>query len=473
MVNTVRSTSGARLVADSSFVDETTSIDVSSIDTIPDYDDVVSTMSFGSVKPRPATRRADRPIRELTLPGHVGLASLPEQFMKSVTRNGFVFNLLCVGETGLGKSTLVDCLFNTGYEYRPRMHHSSAVKLETNSYDLCESNVHLKLTVVSTIGYGDQINREDNFRPIVEYIDAQFEAHAREESGESRLRAVGAYHDARVHACLYFLCPTGHGLKSIDVACMKVLGTKCNVIPIIAKADTIAKKELQEFKNRILRDIEANELKVYQFPTDDESVAGINALTNMHQPFAIIASKDFVRVGNRSVRGREYPWGVVQMENEQHCDFVKLREMLVRTNMNDLCETTHTRHYSLFKHERFQRLVKDIERIREENDESNDSDRSFASFQKTEAGQRLTSKISKVNNRLKVAELEIKRKYALLQQGQQELADKLSKQKSNLIYEIEVFHTLKNRLAKAQIIKEEPAKRNKLSCFPSTDGDSG
>lgn len=37
-------------------------------------------------------------------------------------------------------------------------------------------------------------------------------------------------------------------LKSIDLVCMKKLDTKVNIIPIIAKADTISKTELQRFK---------------------------------------------------------------------------------------------------------------------------------------------------------------------------------------------------------------------------------
>lgn len=37
------------------------------------------------------------------------------------------------------------------------------------------------------------------------------------------------------------------------------------------------------------------------------------------------------------------------VENEAHCDFVKLREMLIRVNMEDLREQTHTRHYELYR----------------------------------------------------------------------------------------------------------------------------
>lgn len=40
---------------------------------------------------------------------------------------------------------------------------------------------------------------------------------------------------------------------------------------------------------------------------------------------------------------------LVLVENESHCDFVKLREMLIRVNMEDLREQTHARHYELYR----------------------------------------------------------------------------------------------------------------------------
>lgn len=42
-------------------------------------------------------------------------------------------------------------------------------------------------------------------------------------------------------------------MKSLDLVCMKQLDTKVNIIPIIAKADTISKTELQRFKVRLNR----------------------------------------------------------------------------------------------------------------------------------------------------------------------------------------------------------------------------
>ncbi|GFT35918.1 septin-2, partial [Nephila pilipes] len=271
-------------------------------------------------------------FRALKLQGNVGFDTLPDQLVKRSVQEGFAFNILCIGETGIGKSTLMDSLFNTTFDSTP---------------NLQEKNVNLKLTLVDSIGYGDQINKEDSFKSIVDYIDSQFEMFLEEELKIKR--SLVTYHDTRIHACLYFISPTGHGLKSIDLVCMKKLDCKTNVIPIIAKADTISKVELSRFKIKIMSELVSNGVQIYQFPTDDDSVAEVNSTMNALLPFAVVGSTDFVRVGSKMVRARVYPWGTVMVENENHCDFVKLREMLIRINMEDMREQTHARHYELYR----------------------------------------------------------------------------------------------------------------------------
>jgi len=169
-------------------------------------------------------------------------------------------------------------------------------------------------------------------------------------------RNLSAYHDSRVHVCLYFITPNGHGLKSIDLVCMKKLDQKVNIIPIIAKADTINKAELSKFKSKIMNELKANGVSIYQFPLEDETVAEVNKDNNSHLPFAVVGSNEFIKVGNKNVRARQYPWGVVQVENENHCDFTRLREMLIRTNMEDLIDTTHARHYELYRKDRLKMM---------------------------------------------------------------------------------------------------------------------
>ncbi|KAM5320728.1 septin-10 isoform 2-T2 [Glossophaga mutica] len=286
-------------------------------------------------------------IRSLTMCGHVGFENLPDQLVNRSIQQGFCFNILCVGETGIGKSTLIDTLFNTNFEDHESSHFYPHVRLKAQTYELQESNVRLKLTIVNTVGFGDQINKKESYQPIVDYIDAQFEAYLQEELKIKR--SLFNYHDSRIHVCLYFISPTGHSLKTLDLLTMKSLDSKVNIIPVIAKADAISKTELQKFKIKLMSELVSNGVQIYQFPTDDETVAKINASMNGHLPFAVVGSMDEVKVGNKMVKARQYPWGIVQVENENHCDFVKLREMLICTNMEDLREQTHSRHYELYR----------------------------------------------------------------------------------------------------------------------------
>ena len=72
-------------------------------------------------------------------------------------------------------------------------------------------------------------------------------------------------------------------------------------------------------------------------------------------PFSIIGSTTDVQTPDgRVVKGREYLWGVAEVENEEHCDFVKLRQMLVRTYMEELREYTND---VLYENWRTEKLV--------------------------------------------------------------------------------------------------------------------
>lgn len=60
-----------------------------------------------------------------------------------------------------------------------------------------------------------------------------------------------------------------------------------NIIPIIAKADTISKSELHKFKIKIMSELVSNGVQIYQFPTDDEAVSEINASMNVRPGFCL------------------------------------------------------------------------------------------------------------------------------------------------------------------------------------------
>ncbi|CAH1800594.1 unnamed protein product, partial [Owenia fusiformis] len=286
-------------------------------------------------------------------PGYVGFANLPNQVHRKSVKKGFEFTLMVVGESGLGKSTLVNSLFLTDL-YPERLIPTAAekinktVKIETSSVEIEERGVKLRLAVVDTPGFADAIDNKDCFNAILSYIDEQFERYLHDESGLNRRNIV----DNRVHCCFYFVNPAGHGLKPLDIKFMKAIHNKVNVVPVIAKADTLTKREVEKLKKKIMDEIADNGIQIYTLPDcdsdEDEDYKEQCRQLKGAIPFAVVGSNAVIEVKGRKVRGRMYPWGVVEVENPEHCDFIKLRTMLI-THMQDLQEVTQEIHYENFR----------------------------------------------------------------------------------------------------------------------------
>ncbi|CAJ0580908.1 unnamed protein product, partial [Mesorhabditis spiculigera] len=289
--------------------------------------------------------------RVVTLNGHVGFDALPHQLVRKAIEQGFHFNLMCVGETGLGKSTLLESLFNMKLDFDACGEELTTVEIRSKVYEVIEGGIRLKMRIVETAGFGDQLDKDKSANVIVSYINEQFEKYLKEELKVRRM--LSCYEDTRIHACLYFISPTGLGLKALDLVTLKELSKRVNVIPVIAKSDTISKDELIRFKTKILAELTQHKIDIFNFPTDDETVAAVNAEMNKLLPFAVVGSTDFVKKENgKMVRARRYPWGMVEVENEEHCDFVKLREALLRTNVDSLRDQTHTVLYERYRRDR-------------------------------------------------------------------------------------------------------------------------
>ncbi|XP_059832754.1 septin-6 isoform X5 [Hypanus sabinus] len=351
----------------------------------------------------------------------------------------------------------MDTLFNTKFEGDPAPHNQPGVHIKSSSYELQESNVRLKLSIVNSVGFGDQINKEESYKSIVEFIDAQFEAYLQEELKIKR--TLHSYHDSRVHVCLYFIAPTGHSLKSLDLVTMKKLDSKVNIIPIIAKADSISKTELQKFKIKIMSELVSNGVQIYQFPTDDETVAEINGTMNAHLPFAVVGSTEEVKIGNKMMKARQYPWGTVQVENENHCDFVKLREMLIRVNMEDLREQTHARHYELYRRCKLEEMgFKDTDpdnkpfSLQETYEAKRNEFLGELQKKEEEMRQMFVTRVKEKESELKEAEKELHDKFDRLKKLHQDEKKKLEDKKKSLDDEINAF---KQRKTAAELLQSQ------------------
>ena len=85
------------------------------------------------------------------------------------------------GETAIGKTSLIESLFKRQLGGEIHNHESERVCTEVQTHDLKDGNVKLKLTIVSSVGFGDQLDRSNSADALVSYIDQQFEDFLQEE----------------------------------------------------------------------------------------------------------------------------------------------------------------------------------------------------------------------------------------------------------------------------------------------------
>ncbi|XP_067013534.2 septin-2 isoform X2 [Anabrus simplex] len=300
---------------------------------------------------------------------YIGFATLPEQIHRKSVKRGFDFTLMVVGDSGLGKSTLLNSLFLSDLhkdrkipDVSERVEKTACIEKKLLEFE--ERGVKLRLTIVDTPGFGDAVNCEENWAASCSYIDEQFRQFYNDETGLNRKNIQ----DNRVHCCLYFIPPFGHGLRQLDVELMRRLHRKVNIVPIIAKADTLTAQEVKRLKECVMADIEDHKIQIYQFPEcdsdEDEEFQQQDRELKACIPFAVVGSNAIIEVEGRKVRARQYPWGVVEVENPEHSDFTKLRTMLISTHMQDLKDVTHDLHYENFRAQRISQISQQTSRER-------------------------------------------------------------------------------------------------------------
>uniref|UniRef100_A0A3B4GQV7 Septin-7 n=1 Tax=Pundamilia nyererei TaxID=303518 RepID=A0A3B4GQV7_9CICH len=263
--------------------------------------------------------------------------------------------------SGLGKSTLINSLFLTDlYKDRKVLNAeeriSRTVAIIKHTVGIEEKGVKLRLTIIDTPGFGDAVNNTE--RHIDDYIDQQFEQYFRDESGLNRRNIQ----DNRVHCCLYFISPFGHGLRPLDVDCMRALHEKVNIIPVLAKADSLTPAEVCRKKMKVT-EIKQFGINIYQFPEcdsdEDEDFKTQEQILKNSIPFAVIGSNVQVESKGRKFRGRVYPWGVVEGITPKYIlYFLLLRNMLVRTHMQDLKDVTREIHYENYRAQCIQNMTR-------------------------------------------------------------------------------------------------------------------
>lgn len=254
-----------------------------------------------------------------------GFDSLPEQVATRRTMHGIAFNVMVIGPSGIGKTTLINSLFDFDYGDSPDLEREvQDVGLRIKEFRPQNKSTELKLTIVEVKGFNNQLDKSASFKPIVNYIASKLENHLNEELKvqESRYNDIT---DGRIHCCIYMISPIGPGLKAIDLVTMKRLHKRVNLIPVIGKSDILSKQERKSFIEKVRQQISTNGIEIYSSDSH-------------HLPLAISASNEISNENGKRRRLRIYPWG--KMYIEENSDFSKLRDLVLRSNMLALIEAT-------------------------------------------------------------------------------------------------------------------------------------
>ncbi|EEQ38231.1 putative cell division control protein [Clavispora lusitaniae] len=284
---------------------------------------------------------------------YVGFDTITSQIENRLLKRGFQFNIMVVGRSGLGKTTLVNTLFSSRLATTQGRRSAEepiekTTEIKTHSHTLVENNVRLNINVIDTPGFGDQINNERCWDPLVKYIKEQHSQYLRKELTAQREKFIP---DTRVHCILYFIPPNGTKLKPLDAQALKKLSEIANVVPVIAKSDSLTLPERTAFKRLLQNEFIKYKLDIYPYDSDElyEDEKQLNEDIKSLIPFAIAGSEREFEINGEMVRGRKSKWGAINIEDVSQCEFVFLRDFLTRTHLQDLIETTSLVHYETFR----------------------------------------------------------------------------------------------------------------------------
>lgn len=280
--------------------------------------------------------------------------------------------VLVVGDSGLGKTTLIKTLLSTPGE-RLSVHDGTFTPTEQFIRDpesLCstvtwkdeEDRVIWVYRIQDTPGYGDELNIMNTINMMLGYIEKQNQKWLELESARDRQQDLSEAEDPRVDVVLY--CVPPHRLRPIDLRYMFELSKSVPIIPVITKADTMTTREANTYRTEVSKRIMQPNLAgirgridVFKFDKDTLERAGLSDVASAQTagadsctpPFLVVASNDI----NEDLNQREtpvfwperrYAWGTAEAFNPDHSDLLQLRALLLKEALEEIVKSKRQRY---------------------------------------------------------------------------------------------------------------------------------
>ena len=283
--------------------------------------------------------------------GGIGISNLPNQRYRMPFRRSVDYNIMAIGRNGLGKTTFLNMLLDTNAVTKVTLGESShatrctyvydgrgfsAVPRDANSISkgiasfqkyvmrVTENGFMVNLTFTEVDHIGGSINNDMCWIPIEAYIRQQLALYREHERSNIKMNM----RDPRIHACIFFIDPNPEGLGYLDICIMKRVSRLCNLIPVVAKSDTLSEGALEKCRENIQRALVDNDICVFNQNTEQKT-------EGMPPYFLVSFSKN-----HAGEYARKYPWGEIHHGLEEAWGFYDLRDILVKKYFCEILEST-------------------------------------------------------------------------------------------------------------------------------------
>ncbi|EAS04011.2 septin protein (macronuclear) [Tetrahymena thermophila SB210] len=276
-------------------------------------------------------------------------------------------NIIVIGKTGIGKSTFIEAFLNEKFEKLNNEIRPTTIDIIEKKAVRKENGITLNLNMIDTPGYDADTQIAQWQQKIIGYITSKFEKfkQVKKEQDNKDASKQQEIQDQRVHGCLYFLC--GPRINKVDLDNLKKLQEYVSIIPILARGDSYTPEEVKQYKKQLRNDADQN--KIFFFDPQEvfqDQPEKLNKLLKSPfgsvPPFLIISSiKQIQKSENQVFYGREYKWGICDIKNPEHSDFMLLYTSLIGYFSTKLIKLADVYQNSYFNQKKKQQKIKEKE----------------------------------------------------------------------------------------------------------------
>lgn len=283
----------------------------------------------------------------------IGYSNIPNQIVSDVRKKSFNISLLVIGEKKRKESLILSTLFNKNvFKKEEETKDKGCVRFSTSKTVLEEHGVSLSVKITEAFDLETTKEKNETKNSIASFLEESLEYSF---ISETKGWTIEQCDDNKgFDAVIFLIMPHERFLSKSKLDLLKEIHTMIPIIPIICKAEIMTQFELKRLKMNIHKQLKENNIKTLSF----ENVSWISEKNDRFwENFPIsVPSGSFSRkeMFETELKTRNYPWGLLFLDDSSVSDFLLLRKILVSNYFGYL------KREAVFMYEDYKKLFADF-----------------------------------------------------------------------------------------------------------------